>query len=100
MNIFGPFTRELWIVVGFCLLFAGGILSIINRSDDRDKTSKTNFFSRIFDSIYESINGFVSLSPTIRSSPSAAEKVIFIGFVFFSLLVITAYTGKIVAITF
>ena len=100
MNIFGPFTLELWIVVGFCLLLAGGILSIINRSDDHDKTSKTNFFSRIFDSIYESINGFVSLSPTIRSSPSAAEKIIFIGFVFFSLLVITAYTGKIVAITF
>jgi len=93
-NIFGPFTLELWLIVAFCIFFAGTVLSIINRSDKCEKISKNNFFARVFDSIYESINGFVSLSPTIRSSPSAAEKVIVVGMILFSLLVVTAYTAS------
>ena len=98
-NVFRPFDFLLWITVLLCILFAGAVLSTIIHLDNHGSLSKENFFPHMFNAGFEAVNGFVTLSPSMRSSPSASEKVIVSGFIIFSLITVTAYTGKIIKIS-
>ena len=72
----------------------GVVMSIIhNRSLSRVKISKCKKFSSWTHAIYSSLKSFISGDPDSGGPLSSAEHVILIGFIIFSVLVLTAFTA-------
>ena len=97
LSVGKSFDEIAWMTILVMIAYAGVVLHIITR-DSADEAKVVNgpcsFLSQSLHICYVSIRSFVS-SDTVESqdNPTKVEKIVVIGFVVFSLLIITAYTA-------
>lgn len=89
-----PFSLQVWLGIVFAIAYVGMTMSVIrNKSLSRVKLSNCKNFSSWTYALYTSLRSFISGEPADSDHLSSAEHVVMIGFIIFSVLIITAFTA-------
>jgi len=100
---FKPFTVGAWFSILGAFLYMAFVVALIqessrtkdemNASDDKENTQST-FSGMLGNALYNGLNSFTRGEVSNASeNPSLAERVVIVGFVIFTLIVLTAYTA-------
>lgn len=96
-SVFDPFTFEAWMgILGVALLFCFALM--ITNEDKMSKVqSCMDVPRRVLNICYFSFKSIAAADLSQDKIPNSSEQILAIGFIIFSLIILTAYTGSLAA---